>query len=186
MTALVPPDARWYPGWARTVAEMRAEGEHVHASGWWVLGRPMEPTEEYFAELLAALPEAAEGDPAAGVVPSDYYWITAGDGGADDEVVGFLNLRHELNESLLEEGGHIGYSVRRSARRQGHATRALALALARCAELGIDRALVTCDEDNEGSRRTIERCGGVLEDVRGTKLRYWIDVLTQTGSTRPA
>lgn len=42
------------------------------------------------------------------------------------------------------------------------------------ASLGIHRVLVTCDADNLASRRVIERNGGVLEDQRGTKLRYWI------------
>src|SRR6478609_9460407 len=52
---------------------------------------------------------------------------------------------------------------------------ALQLSLGAAADLGIDRALVTCDEDNVGSRGTIERCGGVYEDTRNGKLRFWID-----------
>jgi predicted acetyltransferase len=44
--------------------------------------------------------------------------------------------------------------------------------------LGLDRVLVTCDDENLASARTIERCGGVLEEVRDTELghtrRYWI------------
>ena len=39
---------------------------------------------------------------------------------------------------------------------------------------GIDRVLVTCDDDNVGSARTIESQGGVLEDIRRGKRRYWI------------
>ena len=66
--------------------------------------------------------------------------------------------------------------MRPSRRGEGHATRALALAVRRAREqLGLDRVLVTCDEDNEASRRTIERCGGVFEDSRNGKRRYWID-----------
>ena len=64
--------------------------------------------------------------------------------------------------------------MRPTARRRGHATRALAQMLPRCARLGIDPALVTCDVDNEASRRTIERNGGVYEDTREGKLRYWV------------
>ena len=41
-------------------------------------------------------------------------------------------------------------------------------------ELGIESALVTCDLDNVGSIRVIEAAGGVLEDVRGVKRRYWV------------
>lgn len=35
-------------------------------------------------------------------------------------------------------------------------------------------ALITCDVDNIGSRRVIENNGGILEDQRGAKLRYWV------------
>ena len=107
-------------------------------------------------------------------VHCDYYWITDG-AGADEEVVGFLALRHALTAWLLEEGGHIGYSVRPSRRGQGHASRALGLAVRRAAELGLDRVLLTCDEDNLASARTIERNGGVYEDTRNGKRRYWIE-----------
>ena len=92
----------------------------------------------------------------------------------DDTVVGRVSLRHELTPWLLEVGGHIGYAVRPSARRRGYATAALARVLPVAADLGIDPALVTCDEDNIGSRKAIEANGGVLEDVRNGKLRFWV------------
>ena len=120
----------------------------------------------------------AQADPATRL-PEDkvhctYFWITDG-ARLDREVVGFLALRHALTAWLLEEGGHIGYAVRPSRRREGHATRALASSLGAAAGLGLDRVLLTCDEDNRGSRRAIERCGGVYEDTRKRKRRYWID-----------
>jgi predicted acetyltransferase len=46
--------------------------------------------------------------------------------------------------------------------------------LPRGAELGIDRVLVTCDVDNVASRRAIEKSGGVYEDTREGKLRFWV------------
>jgi predicted acetyltransferase len=70
--------------------------------------------------------------------------------------------------------GHIGYVVRPSARRRGHATAMLAAALPVANALGIDPALVTCDEDNIASRKVIEASGGTLEDQRGAKLRFWL------------
>ncbi|MFI2707699.1 GNAT family N-acetyltransferase, partial [Nocardioides sp. CER28] len=69
-----------------------------------------------------------------------------------------------------------GYSIRPSYRRQGHASRALGLALERAREIGLDRVLITCDEDNLGSARTIESQGGVFESMCGIKRRYWISL----------
>ena len=100
-----------------------------------------------------------------------YFWIADG-----DEVVGSLAVRHELSAWLLEEGGHIGYSIRPSRRRAGARVARARAGAGRARELGLDRVLVTCDEDNERSRRTIERNGGVLEDVRAGKRRYWIEL----------
>ena len=148
----------------------------MHGSGAWNLDRPIGPTKVCCREFIDVLAERSAGDPETGIVASTYFWITAGDGDPDDEVIGFLNLRHDLNAWLLEEGGHIGYSVRPARRRQGHATRALALGVRRAGELGIDRVLVTCDTDNAPSARTIEAGGGVFEDVRNAKSRYWITV----------
>ncbi len=47
-------------------------------------------------------------------------------------------------------------------------------ALPWCREIGIDPVLVTCDTDNVASRRVIENAGGLFEDKRDDKLRYWI------------
>jgi predicted acetyltransferase len=50
----------------------------------------------------------------------------------------------------------------------------LAAALPVARSLGIDPALLTCDEDNIASRKVIEASGGMLEDNRHGKLRYWV------------
>jgi len=112
-----------------------------------------------------------------GRVPASEFWLIDG-----DEFVGRLSLRHELNENLLKIGGHIGYEIRPSKRRQGYGTEILRLGLEKAKELGLRRVLVTCDEDNIGSKKIIEHNGGVLEnaiDIEGDpvkKLRYWIDI----------
>ena len=109
----------------------------------------------------------------AGWVTGTYRWMVE-DTPACAEVVGRISLRHALTPWLLEVAGHIGYAVRPTARRRGHATRALALMLPVAAARGLDQVLVTCDEDNVASRKVIEANGGVLEDVRNTKMRFWI------------
>lgn len=94
------------------------------------------------------------------------------------KILGMINFRHDLNDYLAEYAGHIGYGVRPSERHQGYAKAMLALCLEKCRSLGLDRVLITCDDDNEASRRTILACGGVFERTaqEGEKIleRYWI------------
>ncbi|MEU9960460.1 GNAT family N-acetyltransferase [Streptomyces sp. NPDC050982] len=75
---------------------------------------------------------------------------------------------------MRDFGGHIGYGVRPTARRQGYATAMLRDVLPHARDLGLDRVLVTCDTTNVGSRKVIEANGGEFEDERGGKLRFWI------------
>ena len=121
-----------------------------------------------FAERVSAQRLEATARPAGFVPDTELWWV---DG---DQFLGRVGIRHRLTPALLEIGGHIGYDVRPSARRHGHATLMLRKALPVARELGIERALVTCDVDNVGSRAVIERNGGVLEDERGGKLRFWV------------
>ena len=83
----------------------------------------------------------------------------------DNRVVGMLQIRHRCNEHLRLYGGHIGYSVRPDERRKGYAAAMLKAALPRCRDLGITDVLITCFADNEGSRRTILKNGGVYEST---------------------
>jgi predicted acetyltransferase len=126
---------------------------------------------EIFARLVTRrLAEEQPGTPRPeGRVPCTFRWLVDG-----DTYLGSVAVRHELTPFLLREGGHIGYFVRPSARRRGHATQMLAESLVIAHDLGIDPVLVTCDEDNVGSRTVIERAGGVYEDSRHGTRRYWI------------
>lgn len=95
--------------------------------------------------------------------------------------VGAVNIRHYLNENLLQFGGHIGDGIRPSERRKGYATAMIRLALEECRKLGIERVLMTCDKNNIGSAKSIRNNGGVLENELPTKdggvtQRYWIDM----------
>jgi len=177
VTALAAPTLDRYDSWAAAVREF--DGAHIDGSTI-----PDDEAADDSRGACCRLVERArcEADtavpPLPGRVHADAYWIVDG-----EEVVGFLQLRHRLNDFLAEVGGHVGYAVRPSRRREGHASRALGLALDRARELGLDRVLVTCDDDNVASAGVIEGQGGVLEDVRdgaaygcGPKRRYWIEL----------
>ena len=114
-------------------------------------------------------------DTSSGLVPDSTFFCLDED---RDIMVGAVNIRHYLNEALLQSGGHIGDGVRPSERRKGIATQMIGLALQECKKLGIDRVLMVCDKDNVGSAKSIMNNGGVLENevvVDGcVEQRYWI------------
>ena len=94
----------------------------------------------------------------SGWVPcSTLFWYE------DGIIMGVINIRHRLTPALEAMGGHIGYSVAPTHRRRGVARRMLSGALVRCKSLGISSVLLTCDASNQGSIRTIELNGGLLE-----------------------
>lgn len=130
-----------------------------------------------FSEFLRNLAayETEDGCP-ENFVPGTTWFLVNEEG----RILGAVNIRHRLNDYLLSFGGHIGYGIRKSERRKGYAATMLSLALGKAKALGIPRVLITCDKNNTGSARTIQKNGGVLENEvpeegRITQ-RYWIDL----------
>ena len=167
------------------MAEFKAEGRGGH-DDHSIIGRHLREGaadlgDEAFAEFVAAIRDdrLEETPRPVGYVPATELWWVEG-----DEYLGRIGIRHRLTPSLLEMGGHIGYDVRPSARRRGHATEMLRQALGVAHRMGIDPALITCDVDNVGSRAVIEGNGGVLEDERSGKLRFWAPTSTPAEAGR--
>lgn len=113
----------------------------------------------------------------AGWVPDSTFWLVT----ANHKVVGAVNIRHRLTEKLLQSGGHIGYGIRPTERRNGYATVLLSLALEKAKALGINKVLVVCDEGNVASEKTILKNGGIqdssyVEESGNVIKRFWIEV----------
>ena len=163
------------PGRDAEFAEMLAEYEAAGERGSAYTGDFAIAWQGYaaFYELLARM--KAGGYPEPDIVPMDAYFIES-----QGRILGELTLRHRLSARLEKRGGHIGYKVRPAERGRGIATAALRLGLEKLRRLGVDRALITCNEKNETSARVIEKCGGVRTDdavtPSGIERRYWISL----------
>ena len=134
--------------------------------------RKAETFEEWYSGFCDNLKEETVRE---GLVPATTYMAIST---TDGRLIGMIDIRHRLNDYLLNFGGHIGYSIRKSERQQGYATEMLGLALSECAKLNIKKVLITCDKDNVASARTIINNGAILENEmpEGNRItqRYWI------------
>ncbi len=163
---LAPPDAAWKDSYIDAVREFIRAGDAIQ----WDPAILRQRFDEYVRVL-----RQAETEPLAGYVPSTHYWLI----GTSGVFLGEVNLRHRLNPSLLRFGGHIGYKIRPSARRQGYGKLICRLALEQARARGIGDLLLTCDDDNIGSIKVIEANGGrgydLVNNNRGVLTRrYWI------------
>jgi predicted acetyltransferase len=105
-------------------------------------------------------------------------------GFVDGEIVGRVSVRHELNDFLLKRGGNVGYAVAPRFRRKGYATEMLRQGLLYCKKIGLDKVLITCENDNVPSCKIIEKNGGVFENYfldeneQAIVRRYWVKIMS--------
>lgn len=163
---LTLPSTEYQESYIAALEEFRAEGSQE--------GLNLEKAKSNLPGLALKLREESEGKGLPeGWVPRTLYWLIDA-----DEYIGEVSIRHYLNDSLRKIGGHIGYVIRPSKRRQGYGKKILELALPKAKELGIERALLTCIASNIASKKIIESAGGVFEreapGENGPRHYYWI------------
>lgn len=165
---LARPDARYREGFLAALRESHAEGALLNLDAARLAA-------DFDGFVRAVLDEEDRAKVRPGGVPQTTFWLI--DGG---EFIGRSSFRHELTPALREFGGHIGYQIRPSRRRQGYGRAILRLTLDRARGHGLAEVLLTCDADNAGSRTIIEANGGRFADERPNRhggspiRRYWI------------
>jgi predicted acetyltransferase len=134
-----------------------------------------EPGDDFVAYVARVDAFNAGGQFSKGGVPGAFLIAEV-----DGAIVGRLSVRFELNDYLRLYGGHVGYCVLPEFRRRGYASGMLGEGLELLRQRGTASVLVTCDEDNAGSRAVIERAGGHFDkrvdgDGSGPKRHYWFE-----------
>ncbi len=175
MLELVRPTTRFKKSYLQAIREFQREGRYTYHN-----------VDELQSNFRAHIDDERQRIHPENIVvyrvPETIFWLVD-----DGEYIGRLELRHKLNDHLLEVGGHIGYSIRPSRRQMGYGTKILELGLQKAHDAGLDRVLLTCDPDNIASRKIIEKNGGQFENridvvrdgMEYHKLRFWIDVPQQ-------
>lgn len=174
MLRFVQPDDCYRQEYTDMMDEWHAGGGGISP---WPLLEAYRSDTEFEAMLRLVNAEAS----APGYAPSKTWWVRDTESG---KLIGAVNIRAYLTKAGFEAWGHIGYGVRPSERRKGYATQMLQMALERCRGMHMDRVLLGCLEDNVASVKTIEKCGGKLENIvcmatdgKQTRVRrYWIDL----------
>lgn len=114
-----------------------------------------------------------------GYVASTEYWLVD----VDMNIIGTSDLRHSLTDGLKLIGGNIGYSISPSFRKKGYGKLILKLSIEKARLLGLEKVLVTTNEDNIASEKIIIANGGVFEgssyvdEVKKVVKRYWISTV---------
>ena len=133
---------------------------------------------DFFIYIRRLSDEAAGKNLCEGYVPCSHFWLIDN----SRSILGAIRVRHNIdNDFLALEAGHIGYHIAPSYRRNGNGKLMLKMVLPKAAALGIERALLTADEDNFASRGVIEANGGELENIVIGKVfpkplaRYWVE-----------
>lgn len=172
MCKLVTPSENEREAFLRAAESYQQSGESEYAAKY-------KGAQGDFGAYLRSIAQEASGEGLRpGLVPSSTFWLLD----KDREIAGVVRIRHHLTPALEERGGHIGYDIVPSKRGSGFGNEILRLGLQKAREIGLERVLLTCDSDNERSRKVIEKNGGILAgevfppSVPVPTVKFWIDL----------
>ena len=80
----------------------------------------------------------------------------------DNRIIGAINIRWNLPESMKKFSGNIGYGIRPTERRKGYNKINLYLGLTEAKKVGLEKITLVCSSDNIGSNKTLLALGGIL------------------------
>ncbi|MDX2074838.1 MAG: GNAT family N-acetyltransferase [bacterium] len=167
---LITPDIAYKDSYIAAMREFKAEGL-LH-----YVDLDIDQMERDFDDYVRGLLDREHTVP-SGWVTETVMWLVDEKG-----FIGRISFRHYLTDSLRRFGGHIGYEVRPTRRKEGHGKAMLRDMLPIARARGLEKVMLTCDQTNIGSQKIIQGNGGVLEDViqldfRPTPtMRWWISL----------
>ncbi|MFT3951573.1 MAG: GNAT family N-acetyltransferase [Oscillospiraceae bacterium] len=159
------------------IPAMKYRQEHIDSGESWINGSCSFMKYSSYDEWLTRVAQTKNaGTSHFGVSATTYFSIRK----SDNRIIGSIQLRHDLTPELKTSGGHIGYNIRPSERKNGYGKQQLMLVLDVARQIKISKVMISCDKDNIASSATALICGGVLacENLHEGKLQqiFWIDL----------
>lgn len=103
-------------------------------------------------------------------IPESIFWLLD-----NEEVIGIGILRHYINSTLENYGGHISYIVRPARQGLGWGAVLLQLLINEAGKIGIKSALITCDSKNTSAVKLIKKAGGDFIGMAAKVRRFLVD-----------
>ncbi len=174
MPKLVLPSKKYKKSFLKDFLYLQKKPSLEHAS--WGIYSNKKIISKDFAGFVSFINSQSKGlNLLKGYVPHTIFWLVE-----DEKFLGTLSIRHKLTPHLKKIGGHIGYEIAKKFQGRGYGKLILKLGLKKARNLGIKKALLTCDVTNVRSKKVIEGNGGKaitpVNQGKGTpkKLRYWL------------
>jgi predicted acetyltransferase len=158
---LVEPSVRYNKSWL----ELMTEPESYTAFAAKFLKEPD------LTAYLQIIQQEKEGNLRTDSVPRTILWLVDG-----EDIIGRASIKHTLPDSLRLRG-HIGYYIRPKYRKKGYGYAICEMTVKEAKKLGITKIVISALEHNIGSRKIIEKNGGVFEGIStsddGSKLAMY-------------